>query len=153
MGVIIPVSFDSCKDIIYENHPFLAHSSHLKMAAMVWRIDKIYKIFRIYSYIGILIDALCRLKCKRKPSLELFSIMKILLKKRENSWLKNQRWIWYRRWVGLGANHIPYPTAKWQRCKVRGADDLFLDHFRLRKEPKQIGLKSQPLVSQPSSNI
>lgn len=50
----------------------------------------------------------------------------------------------------------PHPSSYWSqsdRYKVRGADDLFLDHFRARKEPKQIGLKSQPLVSQPSSNI
>lgn len=54
------------------------------MAAMVRCIYKIYKIFRIYSYIGILIDALYRLKCKRKPSLELlFHNKNITEKKRK----------------------------------------------------------------------
>lgn len=28
---------------------------------------------------------------------------------------------------------------------MRGDGDLFLDHFRVRKKLKQIGLKSQPL--------
>ena len=44
MGVIIPVSLDSCKDIIFENHQFLAHSRHLKMAAMVQCIYKLHEI-------------------------------------------------------------------------------------------------------------
>lgn len=91
MGVIIPVSLDSCKDIIFENHQFLAHSRHLKMAAMLWCIYKIHKIFRIHSYIGILIDALYRLKCKRKPSLELFFHNKNITEKKRKVMTKESK--------------------------------------------------------------
>lgn len=62
------------------------------------------------------------------------SINKSKRKSRKDDWGVDEK---------LRVDAAPLPLlSEWRQCKARGLGALYLDHFRVRKKPRQIGLKN-----------